>query len=215
MSASARTPDDHASRTPRRRLANASPQKSAAPARYSHPTPGSRQEGPAGGAPEQNVFTEIVAVVMPFVSVTELGKMLQVMVGGPETLHVRFTTPLKPFVDDIVSGKMAPCPATTVAVVPEPCTGTKLKVLPLLLLKVAVTEWFEFMVTLQAPVQVQSMLHPPKVEPSPGTSESITTVPAGKLKEQTSFGQLMPGGLLVTLPVPLPARVTVRVNPED
>src|ERR1700680_1141389 len=141
MSASARTPDDHANRSPRRRRpANDRPQKSVAPAKYSHPAPGSRQEGPAGGVLEQNVFTEIVAVVMPFVSVTELGKMLQVMVGGPEMLHVRFTTPVKPFVDDIVSGKMAPCPGTTVAVVPEPCTGTKLKVLPLLLLKVAVTE---------------------------------------------------------------------------
>jgi hypothetical protein len=214
ISATARTPEAHASRSPRRRPANANPQKSAAPAKYHNPTPGSRQDGPAGGAPEQNVFTEIVAVVVPFVSVTELGRMLQVMLGGPEMLHVRFTTPVKPLFDPIVSGKLAPCPGTTVAVVPVPGSGTKLNVLPLLLLNVAVTEWFVFMVTLQAPVPEQSMLHPPKLELFPAISESITTVPLGKLAEQVS-GQLIPAGLLVTEPVPLPARVTMRTGPED
>jgi hypothetical protein len=70
------------------------------------------------------------------------------------------------------------------------------------------------MVTLQAPVPEQSMLHPPKLELLPNVSESITTVPVGKLAEQVS-GQLIPAGLLVTEPVPLPARVTVRTGPPE
>jgi hypothetical protein len=44
-------------------------------------------------------------------------------------------------------------------------------------LKIAVTDWSEFMVTEQAPVPVQAPLQPPKVEPAAGVGVRSTTVP--------------------------------------
>jgi len=51
--------------------------------------------------------------------------------------------------------------------------------------------------------------HPAKDEFAAGVSVSVTCVPASKLALQVC-PQLMPDGLLVTLPVPLPPRATVR-----
>jgi len=44
-------------------------------------------------------------------------------------------------------------------------------------LKVAVTDWLEFMVTLQAPVPEHAPPHPAKVEPELGVAVSCTAVP--------------------------------------
>jgi hypothetical protein len=44
-------------------------------------------------------------------------------------------------------------------------------------LNVAVTDSLEFMVTLHAPVPEQAPLHPAKVEPVLGVSDTWTTVP--------------------------------------
>jgi hypothetical protein len=46
-------------------------------------------------------------------------------------------------------------------------------------LKVAVTDWFEFIVTVQLPVPEQAPDHPANVEPEFGVAVSVTTVPAG------------------------------------
>ena len=80
-------------------------------------------------------------------------------------------------------------------------------------LKVAVTCWLAVSVTTQVelvPLQPPP-LHPPKVELAPAVSVSVTCVPATKLALHVC-GQLMPGGLLVTEPVPVPARVTLNVG---
>jgi hypothetical protein len=58
-------------------------------------------------------------------------------------------------------------------------------------------------------VPVQGPPHPAKVEFCPGDSVSVTRVPVAKLALQVG-PQLIPEGLLVTVPVPLPPTVTDR-----
>jgi hypothetical protein len=56
---------------------------------------------------------------------------------------------------------------------------------------------------------VQEPDHPSKVEPDSGVSVNTTAVPLGKLAVQVP-GQLIPAGLLVTIPEPVPALATVN-----
>ncbi len=77
----------------------------------------------------------------------------------------------------------------------------------LLELNVAVTALAADMVTLHVPVPVQAPLHPAKVDPAAAVSVSVTTVPLLKFALQV-LGQLIPAGLLLTVPVPVPANVT-------
>ena len=74
----------------------------------------------------------------------------------------------------------------------------------------ALTEVAAFMVTLQAPVPLQAPLQPVKVEPEAGVAVRLTTVPLAKFAEQVA-PQEIPAGELVTVPVPVPLSVTVRV----
>src|SRR5438093_1124763 len=69
-----------------------------------------------------------------------------------------------------------------------------------------------FIVTWQVPLPEQPPpLQPVKPEPEAAVAVSVTTVPSSKMAEQTP-PQLIPAGLLVTVPVPEPVRVTVRVR---
>ena len=54
-------------------------------------------------------------------------------------------------------------------------------------------------------------LQPPKVDPAAGVAVSVTAVPLVKLAAQVA-PQVMPAGELVTVPLPVPAWVTVRVK---
>src|SRR5207247_9999259 len=75
--------------------------------------------------------------------------------------------------------------------------------------KVAVTAVVAVRVSVQGPVPVQAPpLQPVKTEPAAGVAVSVTTVPSSKVDEQTP-GQPMPGGLLVTVPEPVPAVETI------
>ena len=69
---------------------------------------------------------------------------------------------------------------------------------------VAVTEVFAEMVSLQELVPEQAPPHPAKVEPSVAVGVRVTDVPSSKLALQ-SEPQLMPLGVLLTVPVPVPA----------
>ena len=65
-------------------------------------------------------------------------------------------------------------------------------------------------------VQVPVPPHPPplqpsKIEPDGAVAVNVTELPVGNEALQV-FPQLMPAGLLVTVPVPPPAFVTVRVE---
>ena len=67
-------------------------------------------------------------------------------------------------------------------------------------------------VTVQAPVPEQPPpLQPVKVEPVVGAAVSVTAVPLVKLAAQVA-PQSMPAGELVTVPLPVPAGLTVRVK---
>lgn len=86
--------------------------------------------------------------------------------------------------------------------------GERLTTGPLLVLNVAVSDLDELIVTAHAPVPVHAPLQPVNVEPAVGVSVMVTTVPLAKFAVHVP-GQLIPAGLLVTVPVPFPAGVTV------
>ena len=79
-------------------------------------------------------------------------------------------------------------------------------------MKVAVTVVAAESVTTQVPVPEQPPpLQPVKVEPAAGVAVNVTAVPLAKLAEQVA-PQLIPTGALVTVPLPVPALLTVSVN---
>ena len=77
--------------------------------------------------------------------------------------------------------------------------------------KVAVTEAAAFSVTSQVVVPEHPPLHPVKLEESFGAAVRVTSVPVMNELEH-AVPQLIPLGLLITLPPPLPARVTERTE---
>ena len=79
-------------------------------------------------------------------------------------------------------------------------------------LKAAVTVMLLLIWTVQEPVPVQPPpLQPAKTEPEAGTAVSVTVAPPENDREQV-VPQLMPLGLLVTVPLPAPFLVTWSVN---
>jgi hypothetical protein len=66
--------------------------------------------------------------------------------------------------------------------------------------------------TVHAPAPEHEPVHPEKVLLLEAVSVSVTWVFAGKLEEQMG-PQLIPAGVLVTVPVPAPARITVIPSP--
>ena len=74
--------------------------------------------------------------------------------------------------------------------------------------KFAVTETGPPKVTLHVPVPLQVPPHPEKVMPESGVAVKVTCVLLANVAVQVD-PQLMPDGLLVTVPVPVPAKVTV------
>jgi len=78
--------------------------------------------------------------------------------------------------------------------------------------KVAVTVVAAEIVTVQLPVPEQPPpVQPVKVEPAAGAAVSVMAAPLAKLAEQVA-PQVIPAGLLVTVPVPAPAGVTVNTK---
>src|SRR5437870_1208879 len=78
--------------------------------------------------------------------------------------------------------------------------------------KVAVTVVAALRVTVQVPLPEQPPpLQPLKVEPAVGVAVSVTAVPLVKLAEQVA-PQVMPAGRLVTVPLPVPALLTVSAK---
>jgi hypothetical protein len=73
-----------------------------------------------------------------------------------------------------------------------------------LTLKVAVNVWLEFMVSLQRPVPLHAPDQPTKKAPVPGVAFSDTTVPALNNALQVGL-QLIPAGVLTTVPLEVPA----------
>jgi len=78
-------------------------------------------------------------------------------------------------------------------------------------LKVAVTARAADIDTVQAPVPVHAPLQPVNVEPLAAAADSVTDVPLAKFALQVD-PQLTPAGVDVTVPVPVPAFVTLSAN---
>ena len=78
------------------------------------------------------------------------------------------------------------------------------------ILKVAVTLLAADIVTVQLPVPEQEPLQPPKVEPEAADAVNLTLVPELKLLVQVE-PQLMPEGLEVTVPLPVPDLTTDKL----
>src|SRR2546428_11767983 len=77
--------------------------------------------------------------------------------------------------------------------------------------KVAVTDWAAFIVTTQLPVPLHpAPLQLPNTDPLAGTAVKVTCVPLANAALHIA-PQLIPAGLLVTVPLPLPVFVTVRM----
>ena len=78
------------------------------------------------------------------------------------------------------------------------------------MLKVAVTCWLVLSVSVQVGLlPLQPPVHPVKDELAAAVSVSITWVPFAKLALH-AVPQLMPAGLLLIVPVPVPAGLTVN-----
>src|SRR5438093_12057311 len=77
--------------------------------------------------------------------------------------------------------------------------------------KVAVTDWAALIVTTQIPVPLHpAPLQPLNTDPLAGVAVSVTGVPPANDALHVA-PQLIPTGLLATVPLPLPAFVTARV----
>ncbi len=120
---------------------------------------------------------------------------------------VRATTvPLLKVAEQVVPQLM---PAGELVTVPLPLPDLATDRLDVCRLKVAVQEVAAFKVT--EPVVQPVPLQPVKVEPDAGVAVRATTVPLLKVVEQV-VPQLMPAGELVTVPLPVPAKDTVRLK---
>jgi hypothetical protein len=78
---------------------------------------------------------------------------------------------------------------------------------------VAVTATALFPSTVHGPVPEHVPLQPAKVEPAAGVAVSVTRVPPGYVPLQ-ALPQLIPEGLLVTVPLPFPDFVTLTVESD-
>jgi hypothetical protein len=79
--------------------------------------------------------------------------------------------------------------------------------------KVAVTEVAAFTVTVHVPVPLHAPLQPVNVEAPSGAAVRVTTVPESNGALHV-VPQLIPAGLEVTVPFPVPALLTERVTLE-
>src|SRR5215831_21154194 len=81
-------------------------------------------------------------------------------------------------------------------------------------LNAAVTDVAALIVTVQLlAVPVQAPLQPVNVEPTAGAAVRVTAVPDVNEVEHV-VPQLMPAGALVTVPLPVPALLTVRAKDD-
>jgi hypothetical protein len=126
--------------------------------------------------------------------------------GAGLTEHVSWTALVNPPTEVILTVEVADCPATI-----EAGTGPAADAEKSGVVKVAVTFWSAFMVTLHALVPEQAPLHPAKVDPFDSVAVSETAVPSSKGHRHVPVHSI-PAGLMVTSPEPFPAKVTVSTG---
>jgi hypothetical protein len=167
----------------------------------------------AGLLLELNVAVTALAADMVTlqVPVPEQAPLQPAKVEPAAAVSVRVTTvPLLKFALQ-VPGQEIPAGLLLTVPVPVPANVTESAKVVTEVLKVAVTALAAVMVTLQVPVPEQAPLQPAKVDPAAAVAVRVTGVPLAKLALQV-LGQVMPAGLLLTDPEPVPASVTVSAN---
>src|SRR5258708_2136099 len=96
-------------------------------------------------------------------------------------------------------------PAGVEVTAPSPTTTT---VKVTCRMNVATTSWAAVIVTVQAPVPVHAPLQPAKREPGSAAAVNVTTVPSSKVAAHV-LPHSIAAGADVTMPLPVPSRVTV------
>src|SRR6266704_739182 len=176
-------------------------------------------------APAVGVMMEAAGGVMSVNVAVTVVAALRVTVQAPGPEHPPPLQPLKvePAAGAAVSVTAVPLVKLAVQVAPQVMPAGALVTAPLPVpalltvsvkvgVKVAVTVVAAETVTTHDPLPAQPPpLQPLKVEPAAGAAVSVTAVPLVKLAAQVA-PQVMPAGLLVTLPAPAPALETVSVK---
>ena len=146
-------------------------------------------------------FTEPLAA-----GLTEVGLIEHVGGSNPAacTEQLSETELAKSFIEPTVTVTVSLCPALS-------GLGLEVESEKSGAVKVAVTDWSPFMVTAQVVVPEQAPLQPAKVDPEEADWLNVTTVPGIYVALQVE-PQLMPAGLLLTAPVPLPAGLTLSTG---
>src|SRR5579872_2645140 len=158
-----------------------------------------------------NVAVTALAAVMVTlqVPVPEQAPLQPAKVDPAAAVAVRVTgVPLAKLALQVLGQVM---PAGLLLTDPEPVPASVTVSANVTALNVAVTALAAVMVTLQVPVPEQAPLQPAKVDPAAAVAVRVTGVPLAKLALQV-LGQVMPAGLLLTDPEPVPASVTVSAN---
>jgi hypothetical protein len=129
---------------------------------------------------------------------------------SPATAVNVTAVPLAKFAEQVV-GQIIPAGALITVPAPVPA-GVTVSAKLFVVLNVAVTDVAAVTVTTQVPVPEHPLpVQPANVEPSAAAAVSVTAVPLAKFAEQV-VGQLIPAGALVTVPVPVPAGLTVSAK---
>jgi len=112
-----------------------------------------------------------------------------------------------------VNEQVAPqsIPAGLLVTVPVPVPAFVTARLKVCTLKVAATLFAASIVTRQVPVPEQAPLQPAKMAPAEGAAVNVTEAPEPNEAEQVA-PQSIPAGEEATVPVPVPAFETERVN---
>jgi hypothetical protein len=166
--------------------------------------------GNPGVLPWQYDFSTIATCVVPLpVRFTAVGVITHVKNCGAfdvqPRLIVSFTGP-----DTVSPTTMLP-PGEVVTVVVVPAVGANVKFAPELNVAVTLSAAPIVMVHVPVPLHPELPLHPSNDEPEPAVAVSVTCEP--ELKSAVhALPQLMPCGELTTVPLPVPARVTVNGN---
>ena len=164
-----------------------------------------------GGAVNVAVTEWLAPIVSVHVPVPEQSPVQPAKVLPAAGVAVRMTTVPEVKLAEHVEPQLIPGGLLVTVPVPLPALDTsRVRCSPDDVVNVAVTEWSRSIVSVHVPVPAQSPDHPTNVKPGEADAVNVTTVPLSKLAEQVE-PQLIPAGLLTTMPLPSPAFVTVRV----
>jgi hypothetical protein len=161
-----------------------------------------------------NVAVTVVAAVIVtlHVPVPSQGAPQPVKVEPVAGVAVKVTAVPLANVAEQAAPQLMPAGALVTVPVPVPAFATVRVKLFALAAKLATTVVAAAIVSVQVAVPSHGPApQPVKVEPVAGAAVKVIAVPLAKLAEQVA-PQLMPAGALVTVPVPVPALVTVRVK---